>query len=405
MILTINRIRKIKCDEDRPFCQRCVQTGRTCDGYESLFRPFISQPVRAAHDSGSSTPEAVLQPKIPPENTPTSQDVDLLNRHFTTKTIFDVELACDQEAIQILHASLNDPAIRHAVSSLRTLREDFETYGTGPASAAQQTPSFNHGLQQYTAALTELTSKMASPHSDALRSVLLCCQVFISIEQVRGDFGTMALHIIRGLGIMHEYRARPCFDAVNGTVVPAHHEQLPLLDVFVIKLFAAPCKFTEHTALAEGSRMASPEASVMPRQQPVKSHDLRTIAPNLRTKLVRISSTTLEFLAKVSEVESAADALRLSSERGALLGALASWLSDLETAQANVGLPGPEHLQVSFMRLFYLILRIVLLGALHYSPDVSAELQAEENQLQSVANDVGKRVRAFYRTSSGTSSG
>lgn len=27
------RIRKVKCDEGRPACERCVTTGRVCDGY------------------------------------------------------------------------------------------------------------------------------------------------------------------------------------------------------------------------------------------------------------------------------------------------------------------------------------------------------------------------------------
>jgi hypothetical protein len=32
----IIRIRRVKCDEGKPNCQRCISTGRKCDGYEHL---------------------------------------------------------------------------------------------------------------------------------------------------------------------------------------------------------------------------------------------------------------------------------------------------------------------------------------------------------------------------------
>ena len=310
--------------------------------------------------------------------------------------MFDVKLGCDEEARQVLQASLTDPPMQHAVLSLRALREDLETSGYGPASVAQQTPSYNYGIQQYNMALRGLASKLSSPGSDGLKSALLCCQVFISIEQVRGNFAAMALHIVRGLRIMHEYRARPYFVAAN-KLVPAHHGQLPFLDVFIIKLFAAPCKFAELSATADVSGTTLSACLISPHQQPAEPRHLRTIAPNMRTELVRIAASTLDFLAKVSQVESIGNALRLISEKAALLDSLESWLNDLELVRTEIGPPGPEPISVSFMRFFHLILKIVLLGALHSSPDLNAELQTETDRLQGVANNVGERVRA-YRT-------
>jgi hypothetical protein len=143
--------------------------------------------------------------------------------------MFDVKLGCVKEARQVLQASLTDPPMRHAVSSLRALREDLEASGDVPASVAQQTPSYDYGLQQYCMALGGLASNLSSPGSNGSKSALLCCQIFISIEQVRGNFAAMALHIIQGLRIMYEHRARPTFGTAN-RLVPAHHDQLPFLD-------------------------------------------------------------------------------------------------------------------------------------------------------------------------------
>lgn len=316
--------------------------------------------------------------------------------------MFDVKLGCDEEARQVLQASLTDPSIQHAVSSLRALREDLETCGDNPASVAQQTPSYDYGLQQYCMALGGLASNLSSPGSNGLKSALLCCQLFISIEQVRGNFAAMAQHIIRGLRIMHEYRARPGFVATN-KLVPAHHDQLPFLDVFIIKLFAAPCKFADSPATADISGKTGSMCLVPPHQKPGESRHLRTIAPDMRTELTMIAASTLKFLGKVSQVESARNALRLLSEKAALLDSLESWLSDLEFVQTEIRPPGPELISVSFMRIFHLILKIVLSGALDSSADLYAQLRTENDRLQGVANNVGERVKAF-RTCNGTRS-
>ncbi|EEA25282.1 hypothetical protein TMatcc_006494 [Talaromyces marneffei ATCC 18224] len=372
------RIRKIKCDENKPFCRKCSSTGRTCDGYQDPFRVFTNQSINNMFVG--SIKSDIGQQSALVEITP--QEIDLLNRHFSIKTMCDAKLGCDEEARQVLQASLTDPPLQHALLSLRALREDLETFGNG-----QQTLSYDYGLQQYTAALGGLASNLSYPGSVGLKSALLCCQIFISIEQVRKNHAAMAQHIVRGLSIMHEYRARPGLVTVN-KLVPAHHDELPLLDVFIIKMFAAPCKFAEPPTTAEA-------CGTLPLRQPVESRDLRTIAPDMRTELTRISSLTLEFLDRVSQVETEEIALQLLSERAALLYSLESWPISLELIQTEQQPPSSEPISVSFLRLFHLILKIVLLGALDFSPDIDAELRTENDRFQLLANNVGKKVKSY----------
>lgn len=389
-----SRIRKIKCDEGKPFCRKCVSTGRACDGYESPFRVVTSQPVARGH-AGDKKSDTCLQLTRAPSTQITLQDIDLLNRYLSTKTIFDVRLPCDEEARQILQASLTEPPIRHAVLALRALRQDLETSPDGLTSLVQQTPGYNYGLQQYSMALRGLASQLSSPSSNELKSALLCCQVLISIEQVRSNFAAMALHIIRGLMIMHECRARPHFITAD-RLAPACHSQLPFLDVFIIKLFAAPCKFAELEASADTSETTSPH------QLSLEPCGLPKLAPNMRTELVRIAEATLELLAKLSQVESLGNALQLLSEKEALLDSLETWLSTLERLQKDINPPSHEPLAVTFMRLFHRILKIVLLGVLETSSDLDSTLLTESDRLQSIAITVGERVKA-YRMGSGPS--
>ncbi|UPL00316.1 hypothetical protein LCI18_011250 [Fusarium solani-melongenae] len=391
---TTCRIRKVKCDEGKPFCLKCVNTGRTCDGYESPFRLVTSQPTHSPHTGSTmlSAGSLVTQHTVI-EISP--KDIDLLSRYFSTKTMFNVKLGCDEEARQVLQASLSDQPIQHAVSSLRALREHLEASGDLPMSLGQRHPSrgSDYGLQQYCMALGGLASSLSSPGSNGLKSALLCCQIFISIEQVRWNFTAMARHMIQGLSIMHEYRARPTF--AGKRLVPAHHSQLPLLDVFIIKMFAAPCKFAEPSAAVDRSRAAVSGVLSPPHQQTVESRSVRAIAPDMRTELTRLATSTLGFLGRVSHVASPGEGIRLLSEKASLLKSLGSWLNDLELVYKGSGSPGSEPLCVSFLRFFHQALKVILLGALDSSPDLDSELRTENDRLQSIASNIDERVKAY----------
>ncbi|KAJ4207689.1 hypothetical protein NW759_013920 [Fusarium solani] len=400
---TTCRIRKVKCDEGKPFCLKCVNTGRACDGYESPFRLVTSQPTHSSH-AGSTKPSlgSLVTQHTVIEVSP--KDIDLLSRYFSTKTIFNVKLGCDEEARQVLQASLADPPIRHAVSSLRALREHLEASGDLPMSLGQRHSSYgsDYGLQQYCMALGGLASSLSSPGSNGLKSALLCCQIFISIEQVRWNFTAMARHMIQGLSIMHEYRARPTF--AGKRLVPAHHSQLPLLDVFIIKMFAAPCKFAEPPAAVDRSRAAVSGVLTPPHQQTIESRSIRAIAPDMRTELTRLATSTLEFLGRVSHVASPGEGIRLLSEKASLLKSLGSWLNDLELVYKDSGSPGSESLSVSFLRFFHQALKVTLLGTLDSSLDLDSELRTENDRLQGIADNIDGRVKAyggFKRTGNG----
>ncbi|KAF2025602.1 hypothetical protein EK21DRAFT_116615 [Setomelanomma holmii] len=387
------RIRKVKCDERKPACQKCSGTGRTCDGYESLFRDATSQAVKQGR-AGGITPS----PRTPSTRLTSIEvdprDVELLNRYFSTKTIFDVKLGCDEEAKQVLQASLTDLPIGHAVSSLKALREHFETSQGLPV--VQQDPGHDYGLQQYCIALQGLASKLSISGPDSVKSALLCCQIFISIEQVRGNYAALAQHIIQGLKIMHQYHARPSLNT-SIDLVPASHEQLPSLDVFVIKLFAAPCQFAEPPGPINANEETVSSCPISPPQKTLESRHLRTIVPDMRRELTRIAMSMLEFLDKVSRLASVETVFQLLSEKASLLDALNLWLIDLEILEAEVGPPGPGPISVLFMHFFHQILKVVLLGTLGSLPNFYPQLQTEYDKLQEIASNVGERVEG-YRT-------
>ncbi|KAF5603214.1 transcriptional regulatory moc3 [Fusarium pseudocircinatum] len=52
------RIRRVKCDEDKPSCHRCVSTGRKCDGYDLTALAHSGSVQRQPIVSGGSDPES-----------------------------------------------------------------------------------------------------------------------------------------------------------------------------------------------------------------------------------------------------------------------------------------------------------------------------------------------------------
>lgn len=210
--------------------------------------------------------------------------------------------------------------------------------------------------------------------------------------------------MIQGLSVMHEHRPRPTLNAAN-RLVPARHDQIPLLDVFIVKLFAAPCKFADRPAQTDTGGTTTAVCPVSPHhQQSAESQNLRTIAPDMRAGLTRIAATTLDFLGKWTRVESAADALQLLTEKASLLDSLQSWLSDLELFLLHTRPPQPEPLSVSFMRAFRQILEIIILGALKTSPNLNSELQNEIERWYRIASIVEGGSKA-YMLGSGVRSG
>ncbi|KAK0713947.1 hypothetical protein B0T26DRAFT_742433 [Lasiosphaeria miniovina] len=352
------RVRKAKCDEAKPSCRKCIDTGRICDGYESPFRFFTSQPI----SSGRPPLEGGINPKSGAVITP--QDIDLLSWYFSTKTMFDgVKLGCTEEASQVLCASMTDPAIRHAILSLRALPQYLETSQHGSNSHDE------YSLQQYCMALGRLSSNLFPwSSSDGLKP---------------GNFLAMTQHMVHELRIMREQRRLAERQRSFGL---APTDPPCLLDVFVIKLFATPCKFADHTPRPAKAASSAAELGVRESANAAvesRSRQLCTIAPDMRTELTRIAASTIELLDKLASHRAGwvDDMSSLQKEKEVLLHPLSSWLADLE-----LGAMHPEPLSVSFLYLFHQALKIILLGGLEgLSSDSEAEMGREYEQLVGIA--------------------
>ena len=195
---TTCKIRRVKCDENRPSCTRCISSGRKCDGYG------ISEVVKLSADGSSAAGGiAVLAPTFAFEGSYQERRAFDL---FRTKITF--QLSGDFDGwfwnTLLLQATHQEPAIRHAVLALSSLCEQYDT----KENISSKTPPYvtKEGplaLQQYNWAIAELTSA-ASKLGLAVDVCLMTCMLFAYFEVIRGHHGSAMSHISSGVKILSE---------------------------------------------------------------------------------------------------------------------------------------------------------------------------------------------------------
>lgn len=158
------RIRRIKCDEARPDCQKCASTGRRCDGYRT---------------SSSSSNKPPLAPKRPHALDLQLMESDLERRSFDffrKRTVGMLSGIFDPSfwTRLVLQATHHEPAIRHAVVALGALHESFEV-------RPREEPSIL-AMQQYGKAIGCLIKPIQGKQTQAADVALMTCVLFFCFD-------------------------------------------------------------------------------------------------------------------------------------------------------------------------------------------------------------------------------
>ncbi|PVI01507.1 hypothetical protein DM02DRAFT_613565 [Periconia macrospinosa] len=185
------RVRRVKCDEAKPYCLRCTSTGRTCDGY-----PTLATTASSPHEDTPSPPESLIAAF--PGLTLRSQGEKNAFQFFKSHTVKDLSGFFDSNfwGFEVLQASHTIPAIRHAVISLAAMHRKFVE---GRMPVLPNTTSDEHirfALQQSTLAL----EKRGTSDIDLLTISIL----FYCISCFEGHQSTAINHLRGGLRILRQ---------------------------------------------------------------------------------------------------------------------------------------------------------------------------------------------------------
>lgn len=211
------RIRKVKCDETKPFCLRCTKTGRKCDGY-------LGPALTKKRQLKNNTPRDHIPDPLYELCAPEEKRAFHFFQHVTAPCISGGFNAVFWRSI-VLQICQTEPAVRHAVLAVSSLHE-----GIGAGSAlqpadrrlAQSAQSF--ALQQYNKAIARLLNQMSTPLARPL-ATLLTCVLFVCIEYMQGKDKESLIHLEQGrqlLARLDQRSSDPEMECIVRHIVPLY---------------------------------------------------------------------------------------------------------------------------------------------------------------------------------------
>ncbi|KFA56614.1 hypothetical protein S40293_01083 [Stachybotrys chartarum IBT 40293] len=198
------KIRKVKCDETKPACVRCVKTGRKCDGY----LPWSSRSARVSVcHAPSPTPELGTAAERHAFEYYRSRSGPLLGRAI------DV----DFWGGLVLKLSLREPVVRHAMLAMGSLHESLTVMQSEGRDVDR-----SFAFTEYGKAMVAL--RRWDPKNSTTAIPLLVCILFICIEYLLEHETASQLHISQGRHILYamDDTRSPALDMIKQHLVPIY---------------------------------------------------------------------------------------------------------------------------------------------------------------------------------------
>jgi hypothetical protein len=191
------RIRRVKCDESQPHCQRCISTGRKCDGYGKDSSPT------------SPTAEIVVGYQIDSLARSISTTEDIQERRsfdfFRSKTIPSIAGFFGSSAWNlVLQACSREPAVSQAVVALGALHERTSLSPQSSSVDSQRPIQTNFPLRQYSKALGGLRQYLSTTKGLDLNIILICALIHISIEVIQNNYANAVVHLENSLQLLRQ---------------------------------------------------------------------------------------------------------------------------------------------------------------------------------------------------------
>ena len=195
------RQRRVKCDEERPHCQRRIKAGRSCEGYQML---LIDGATGVANGNGAflllNSSTSLLSAFAATHDEWQAYRLYAQRMSSTLGGPFDTDLWQDL----MIRISYDDAAVRNGIFTLGNLFRHRMDGNTGHLSVCWCTRCVQ-ALKCYNRAIASFASRLASVEDPVSGDIALAsCALFICIEYYRqNDRNAIAL-INKGCGILSE---------------------------------------------------------------------------------------------------------------------------------------------------------------------------------------------------------
>ncbi|KAK4946759.1 hypothetical protein LTR10_014261 [Elasticomyces elasticus] len=220
------KIRKVKCDECKPECNRCLSTGRKCDGYEPASRtpsPGSSSSLQTQPDMFTSQAER------------RSFDFFQARACQTLGGYFHLQFW----SREVMQSAMHYPPIRHLVIALGAAYEGFESETSGSPGAGEPSASKHLALQQANQSIRLMndlfqTASTSGPSLENTSSILMASILFTYIASLQGHLSQAIEHVRAGLRVLEESEASLLEQSSSSSIypVPLHQLRSILISVY-----------------------------------------------------------------------------------------------------------------------------------------------------------------------------
>ncbi|KAJ8129471.1 hypothetical protein O1611_g4160 [Lasiodiplodia mahajangana] len=198
------KARRVKCDEGRPSCQRCVSTGRTCDGYgiwgDGGRKHAERAVVAKSHEDPVKYAISGRYGKLSPE-----QDTYFQWFRHRTYTKLPLPFITPFWQTLVLQACAAESSILHAVLALGSAHQK-ESLQEEEAKESPETLDSQQKfmLQEYGKAMRDLQPHLSSQDRRSVHVALVVCTLFTFFENLLGRYAAANAHLHSGLRLLAE---------------------------------------------------------------------------------------------------------------------------------------------------------------------------------------------------------
>ncbi|KXJ87259.1 hypothetical protein Micbo1qcDRAFT_167614 [Microdochium bolleyi] len=221
------KIRRKKCDEARPICNRCRAGGFVCDGYEA--------DGALAPSARSTTPSSDGRASVTPSPRALHPGNMLEAQYYTwffTDTVAHLELS-DAFGPAFWHrllrpASQQNPFVWHAIVALGATHWQFSRHdplllpagdskmmATTASSSSFALQHYNDAIAGLLRAQNSVSAVTPAPTSIDMDQVLICCFLFVLLESLRGNYSEALRHLEAGVCIIVDSKEAPQIECPN----------------------------------------------------------------------------------------------------------------------------------------------------------------------------------------------
>ncbi|KAM0421491.1 hypothetical protein ACHAPT_010664 [Fusarium lateritium] len=229
------KIRHLKCDEQKPVCQRCLRDRQKCDGYEDP-KPAVVKPKKplklvqyqSKPRSQACRALSALRPALSIENLGSPADAALFY-HAREYTIKDFDLLSGPMFWHnfVLPLAHTVEPVKFALCALGGAHRRFQAGYRGDATSLSSVAEFEYAsIQKYNQAILHMKPLMEENSEINLQTTLICCVIFICIESLHGRYTDSIRHLKAGCQLLNSVRTeKKCDNVPTSLLYPQGGEE------------------------------------------------------------------------------------------------------------------------------------------------------------------------------------